>query len=151
VESVLRGAAVYLGLLLVFRVTGKRTMAEITTFDFVILLIIGEAVSSALQGNEHSLTNAFLIVVTLFSLDIGMSLWKQQSKRVAKLIDGVPLVIVENGKLLQDRMAKSRVDESDILGAARELQGLERIDQIKYAVLERSGGITIIPMESKAG
>jgi uncharacterized membrane protein YcaP (DUF421 family) len=54
-------------------------------------------------------------------------------------------VLIENGKLLKDRMDKARVDESDILAKARELQGLERLDQIKYAVLERSGGITIIP------
>jgi uncharacterized membrane protein YcaP (DUF421 family) len=57
----------------------------------------------------------------------------------------VPLVIVENGKLLKDRMEKARVDEADILEKARELQGLERLDQIKYAVVERSGGISIIP------
>jgi uncharacterized membrane protein YcaP (DUF421 family) len=63
------------------------------------------------------------------------------------VIDGVPIIIVADGKPLKDRMAMERVDEEDILGAARERQGLERMDQIKYAVLERSGGISIIPKE----
>jgi uncharacterized membrane protein YcaP (DUF421 family) len=74
-----------------------------------------------------------------------MSLWKQRSSWMDRLVDGTPLVIVENGRLLKDRMAKARVDGSDILEAARELQGLERMDQIKYAVLERAGHITIVP------
>ena len=58
-------------------------------------------------------------------------------------------IIVKNGRSLKDRMNKARIDESDVLTAARHLQGLERMEQIKYAVLERSGGITIIPQEQK--
>ncbi len=68
---------------------------------------------------------------------------------VSRLVNSVPLVIVEDGKLLQDRMRKERIDESDILEAARELQGVERMYQIKYAVLERSGRITIVPAEPR--
>lgn len=74
-------------------------------------------------------------------------MWKQRSPQLEKLVEGVPLVIVENGKPLKERMHKARVDESHILVAARTLQGLERMDQIKYAVLERSGGISIIPKQ----
>jgi uncharacterized membrane protein YcaP (DUF421 family) len=62
----------------------------------------------------------------------------------------VPLVIVENGRLLKDRMDRSRIDEEDVLEAARELRGLERLDQIKYAVLERHGSISIIPQANPA-
>jgi uncharacterized membrane protein YcaP (DUF421 family) len=74
-----------------------------------------------------------------------LSLWKRRSPTIEKLLDGVPLVVVENGQPLRDRMNKARIDENDVLTAARELQGLERMEQIKYAVLERSGGISIIP------
>lgn len=73
--------------------------------------------------------------------------WRWNMKR---FIDGVPLVIVENGKPLKDLMNKARVDDEDVLVAAREHHGLERMDQIKYAVLERSGGISIIPKESSS-
>ena len=144
-DSVLRGAAVYVFVWLIFRIAGKRTMTEATTFDLVLLLIISETTQQAMIDSDHSITNAFLLIVTLVGIDIAISLWKQRSKAFERFMDGVPLVLLENGKPLKDRMVKVRVDESDILAAARELQGLERLDQIKYAVLERSGGISIIP------
>lgn len=147
-ESVLRAAAAYLFLLLVLRLSGKRSLAQITTFDFVLLLIISEATQNALVGNNYSLTNSFLVILTLITIDLGFALLKTHSAKVDSLLEGTPLVIVEDGKPLKDRMAKALVDESDVLHAAREMQGLERIDQIKYAVLERNGGITIIPKQT---
>lgn len=148
-DTVIRSIVVYLVLLLIFRIAGKRSLAQITVFDFVLLLIIGEAIQQALLRNDHSLTNALLIVITLVGLDIGMSLLKQRSKTITKLLDSTPVVIMEDGKLLKDRMDRSRVDESDILNKAREFHGIERLDQIKYAVLERSGGITIVPKQQQ--
>lgn len=144
-ETVIRALAIYFFLLLVFRVAGKRSLTHVTTFDFVLLLIIGEATQQALIGNDFSITTAWILIATLVGTDILISVLKQRSPRVDRWIDGVPLVIVDNGQLLHDRMDKSRVDEADILNAARELQGIERLEQIKYAVLERSGTITIIP------
>jgi uncharacterized membrane protein YcaP (DUF421 family) len=146
-DSVLRATAIYLFLLLIFRIAGRRTLAQMTNFDLLLLLLTGEATQQGLLGNDYSLTNAFLVILTLIGLDVGLSLWKQRSPQLDKLVDGVPMVIVEDGRPLKDRMDKARVDESDILTAARGLQGLERMDQIKYAVLERSGGISIIPKQ----
>lgn len=146
-DSVLRGILVYVVLLILFRIAGKRTLSDVTTFDFVLLLIIAEVTQQALLGQDYSLTNGFLLVVTLLGLDIALSLLKQRSPRVAKVIEGVPLVIVEDGRLLRDRMDRARVDEDDVMYAARELQGLERLEQVKYAVLERNGGISIVPKE----
>jgi uncharacterized membrane protein YcaP (DUF421 family) len=147
-DSVLRAAAIYLVLLVIFRISGKRSLAQITTFDFILLLIIGEATQQALLGENFSLTNAFVVIVTLVGFDIALSLLKPHIPRLERWLDGLPLVIVEDGKPLKERMDKARVDESDVLTAARELQGLERMDQIKYAVLERSGGISIIPKQA---
>ena len=149
-ETVIRGAVVYLVLLIVFRISGKRSLAQVTTFDFILLLIIAETIQQALLGGDDSLTNALVLVLTLVGIDIGLSLLKGQSQTLEKLLDDVPLVLVEDGKPLQERLRKSRVDESDILTSARMNQGLERMDQIKYAVLERSGGISIIPKPEKA-
>jgi uncharacterized membrane protein YcaP (DUF421 family) len=146
-DSVLRATAIYIFLLLIFRIAGRRTLAQMTNFDLLLLLLTGEATQQGLLGNDYSLTNAFLVILTLIGLDVGLSLWKQRSPQLDKLVDGVPMVIVDDGRPLKDRMDKARVDESDILTAARVLQGLERMDQIKYAVLERSGGISIIPKQ----
>lgn len=144
-QSVFRAAAVYFILLLVFRVAGNRSIGQITAFDFILLLIISEAIQQALISTDYSITNAFLIVVTLVGLDIMMSLWKQRSGKIARVLDGLPILVIEDGKLHHDRMKKERVEESDILRAAREKQGLERLDQIKHAIVEATGGVTVIP------
>jgi uncharacterized membrane protein YcaP (DUF421 family) len=146
-DAVLRATAIYFVLLILFRIAGRRTLSEMTTFDFVLVLIIGEATQQALLGQDFSVTNAVLVIVTLLFLDILMSQAKEHSKTFEKIVDGVPTIIVENGRLLHDRMRKARVDEDDVMEAARRLQGIERLDQIRYAVLEVSGGITVIPHE----
>ena len=116
-----------------------------TAFDFVLLLIIAETTQQALLGDDFSLTNAFVLITTLVFTDICLSLVKQRSKGIEKLLDGTPTILVDNGSLLRDRMDKARVDESDIMEAARKLQGLESLEQVKYAILEKDGTISVIP------
>jgi uncharacterized membrane protein YcaP (DUF421 family) len=146
-DSVLRAAAIYFFLLLMFNIAGKRALSETNTFDFVVLLIISEATQEAMMGNDPSLTNALSVILTLMGLSIIMSLWKFRSSRLENIMTGGPLIIVEHGQPLYERMKKVRVDEADIMQAARDSQGLERMEQIKYAVLEHSGSISIIPRE----
>jgi uncharacterized membrane protein YcaP (DUF421 family) len=85
------------------------------------------------------------VIATLMFLELGLSLLKSWWPRLDPVLDSTPLIVVANGKLLEDRIRHERVDLSDVLAAAREKHGLERLDQIKFAVLERSGGISIIP------
>ena len=144
-ESVIRGLVVYFFLLLIFRVAGRRTLSEMTTFDLVLLLIISETTQNALVDDDRSLMNGALLIITLVGTNIALSLLKLNFPTLEKWLDGRPFVIVQNGKCLKDRMSKARVDEGDILEAAREAHGLEKMDQIKYAILERGGIITIIP------
>lgn len=149
-EVILRAVIIYLALLVIFRLTGKRTLAQITTFDLVLLLIISEAIQNGLVGEDFSLTTALLAVITLVFLDVVFSLAKQRSKTLEKLLDDVPLVIVEDGKPLKDRMEKCRVDEDDVLSSARMTRGITRMEDIKYAVLEQDGGISIVPRRAEA-
>lgn len=151
VPSILRAAAVYLTLLIVFRIAGKRTLSEITTFDFVLLLIISEAVQQAMISNDNSITNAVLIVMTLVGLDIVLSVLKQRSPRVERILDARPVVIVRDGTMQEHAAAMERVDEEDVLTAARCLHGLERMDQIKHAVLESGGKISVVPRDRATG
>ena len=144
-NPVVRGLAVYLFVFIIFRILGKRSLAEVTTFDFVLLLIISETTTDALIGEDYSLMACFIMVSTLVGIDLLFSILKSKSKMFDRLGDGAPLIIVDKGKLLKKRMEKSRVDEDDILEAARSVHGLETLDQIKYAVLERDGSISIIP------
>ena len=144
-ESVVRATVIYLFLLAIFRIAGKRSLAQITTFDFVLLLIIGEATQQALLGDDYSVVNACIVIATLILLEIGLSHVAGRFPALDRALEGLPLVVVHNGRLLKDRLKRERLDETEILAAARELHGLERLEDIKYAVLERSGGITIVP------
>ncbi len=144
-ESVLRTAAMFAVLLLLFRLTARRTLGSVTSFDFVLLLIVSEATQQAMLGDDHSLVNATLVIATLLLCNVGLSLLKGRSAFAARLLEGVPTLLVAHGRPLRDRLRRARVDEDDVLSAAREAQGLERMEQIRFAVLEVNGRITIVP------
>ncbi|WAJ39848.1 DUF421 domain-containing protein [Pseudomonas sp. GOM7] len=143
-DAVLRAGAIYLALLILFKLAGRRSLAQLSTFDFVLLLIMGEATQQALLGEDFSVTNAVLVIVTLIVLDVGASLLKRRSERLAQLLDGTPTVVVEDGVPLQWRLDKARMTLDDVMESARE-NGLERLEQIRYAIIERNGKISIIP------
>ena len=147
-SSILRAAVVYLVLLLIFRVAGKRTLNDMTAFDLVLVLIISEAVQQGMVDADSSLTNAFLIVVTLVAIDVLFSVLKHRFPGFGRALDGRPVVIVHDGELLEHVSAKERVNEEDVLSAARSLHGIEHMAQIKHAVLEPGGKISVIPRES---
>lgn len=144
-DAVLRAAAVYGFLLLIMRLSGKRTLAQVTAFDLVLLLIIGEATQQALLGDDFSVTNAFLVITTLIGIDIALSFVKKYWPGFARVTEGRPLVVVDDGQPLDEAMAWARIDVGDVLEEARTSQGLERLDQIRYAIIERDGSISIIP------
>ncbi len=147
-ESVIRGAVIYLILLLVMRISGRRTLSEATAFDFVLLLIIAETTQQALLGDDFSITNAVVLFVTLIVIDIGLSYLKQWSPTANKLLQGIPTVIIRDGKLDQHALRRARIGEGDILVAARQKQGLANLEQIEHAVLETDSGISVIPRKS---
>ncbi|WP_027997651.1 DUF421 domain-containing protein [Sinorhizobium arboris] len=144
-DSVARGITIYFILLIALRLSGRRTVAQMTTFDFVLLLIIAETTQQALLGDDFSIINATLLILTLFSVDIVLSYVKQWSPKIALFLDGTATVLIANGKVDEQALRRARVNLEDILVAAREQQGLARLDQIKFAVLEADGGISIIP------
>jgi len=145
VESILRAAFIYLFLLVVLRFSGRRTLATLTTFDFVLLLILGESTQQALLGEDYSLTNAAIVILTLVGLDILFTLIKRRSPLLDRWIDSAPLLLMIDGQPIAEAMRRSRVDVQEVLAAARQTRGLERLDQIRYAILESSGKISIIP------
>jgi uncharacterized membrane protein YcaP (DUF421 family) len=148
-ESVLRGLAVYFFLLIIFRISGKRTLSQATSFDLILLLIISETTQQAMVDDDHSITNGFLLIVTLVGTSLLLAWLKQFFPKLDLLLEGQAVIVVDDGKMVKRVMNKSRVDEEDILSAARMLHGLDRMDQIKYAILERDGNISIIPSGTK--
>lgn len=144
-DLVIRATCIYFFLLFILRIAGKRTMAELSTFDFVLLLVVAEATDNSIIAQDHSVTSTVVVITTFVFLEIILSFLKQKSKTIDKWLEGTPIVVVKNGKLIKERADKEKIDEGDVMQQARKLQGIERMDQIKYAIMEKSGGITIIP------
>ena len=149
-DAVLRAVVVYVVLLAIFRVAGKRSLSEASTFDLVLTLIISESIQQALIDNDNSLTNALLLVLTLVGFDILLAHVKQRVPAVARVLDGLPVVLMQQGELQRDRMRRERVDEADLRSAAREQHGLETLEQVEHVVLEESGTLTVIPRQRGA-
>jgi uncharacterized membrane protein YcaP (DUF421 family) len=147
--SVLRGCATYVFVWLIFRAAGKRSLAQITTFDAVLLLIISETTQAALIDNDNSLTNSALLIMTIVGIDVLLSCVKQRFPNLERIMDGVPLVVYARGKLNDEVARHERVDEQDVVHAARELQGLPDLNHVQYAVLETTGQISVVPSRAE--
>jgi uncharacterized membrane protein YcaP (DUF421 family) len=147
---VLRALIVYGFVLLVMRLAGKRTLSEMSTFDLVVVLIISEAIQPAMTADDTRMTTAALLVLTILAADAILGLLKDKSQAANRLLDDVPTVLIKDGQLRRQAMARERIDEDDILEAARENLGLHSLDQIRFALLERTGGISVIPWASES-
>ncbi|OAT17280.1 DUF421 domain-containing protein [Buttiauxella noackiae] len=147
-DMVLRAFAIYLILMVVFKIAGRRALLQMTSFDLILLLIISEATQQALLGNDFSVTGAMITIVTLIVVDMLFGMIKKYLPGADDLLDGTPVILVENGYLFQDKMKKADISCDDILLMARVDHGITRLDEIKFAILETNGHISIVP-ESK--
>nr|WP_210264309.1 YetF domain-containing protein [Rhizobium ruizarguesonis] len=136
--------AIYFTLLVIIRLSGRRTLAQMTPFDLVIVLVISETTQQAMLGDDFSITNAVVLILTLFTTDIGLSYVKRWWPRAAHIIDGVPTVLVTDGVYDERALKGARLQKEDIMQAARSQEGIERVTEIKFAILEVSGNISII-------
>jgi uncharacterized membrane protein YcaP (DUF421 family) len=144
VEAVLRGLAIYVVLILLFRLAGKRTRRQATTSDLLLLIILGETVQVVLQGKDvFTFRVAIALILLLVGADKVFDYLSAKAARERRLKSG-PMLLVENGELLADRIVESGVTEEEILTHARRSHGLEGMHQIQYAVLEKTGGIGIV-------
>lgn len=142
---VARTALMYAFLLVLIRASGKRTLAEVTIFDFITLLVMSEATQQALTGNDFSVTNAMIVVLTLVVLNRGMDYFSARNKTASRIFNGQPTILVDDGQVLEGQLRHAEVDLGDILEHGRQTQAIERLEQIKWAILERDGSISIIP------
>jgi len=145
VDPILRAAAAYAFLVLLLRLAGRRTLGELTPFDFVVLLMVGDLMSETLVRDDASFVAGTVLCATLVGLDIVLAVVKTRSRQVERWLEGEPVVLVRDGQPLHHVMRLARVGEEDVLAAARTHQGLEHMEEIRLAVLECTGTISVIP------
>jgi len=113
-EFILRGAIVYCALLVLVRISGKRTVGQFTPFDLLVVMLLSESVSNSLSGGDDSITGGLLIAGTLVALNISMAMLSARSSRLAKVIDGECVLIGRDGKVFYDVAKRSHIAKSDI-------------------------------------
>jgi uncharacterized membrane protein YcaP (DUF421 family) len=137
----------YFFLLLVVRVLSRRPGAQLTLFEFVIVFLIGGVIILATVGNDRSITNCATAILAVGMMHRLVSWIKSQSPRLGAVIDGTPLVLLKDGEWQTEVMRGMRLNAEDVMAVGR-AKGLTSIYQIKYAILERNGAISIIKNES---
>jgi uncharacterized membrane protein YcaP (DUF421 family) len=141
--TVLHAIIGYFFLLLVVRGFSRRPGAQMTPFEFVIIFLIGGVIILATVGDDRSETNSVCAVITVGLMHRLVSWSKVRFSRIGAIVDGTPLVVLKSGKWQTEVMEKMRLQDMDVMAAAR-TKGVKSLDQIKYAILERNGGISII-------
>ena len=141
---ILRAAAAYLILLFAVRLIGRRTASQMAPFDLVVLFLFGGALMAAVLGDDHSMVAAISAVFSIGLMHITVATVKRWSPRFGRIVDGTPVVIYERGEWRQDRMRAMRILESDVMAAVRQ-KGLMRLEQVRYAIVERDGKVSVIP------
>lgn len=141
-ELVLRGAAVYGALLVLMRLSGKRTVGQFTPFDLLVVMLLSEGVSNALTGGEESLLGGLIAACTLLGLNALVSRLSARSERVRKLTEGEAVVVGYDGRILDARLRSEHVTRDDVLQALREADC--DLADMKLALLEADGKISIL-------
>ena len=141
-EFILRGAIVYCALLVLVRVSGKRTVGQFTPFDLLVVMLLSESVSNSLSGGDESITGGLLIAGTLVALNIAVAALSAHSPKIAKMIDGESVLIGRDGKIFHAIAKRCRIAESDIRQALHEAD--VELDEARCIFLEADGTITVL-------
>ena len=144
---VVRTFVVYLALLILLRVTGKRQLGQMTPFDLVVLLLISNAVQNAMVGPDTSLASGLVAAAALVGVNSLVDRLWVRSARLRGLLGGTTTLLIHDGKLLEDHLRREGIDRDEVMQALRE-HGVDELAQVKDAVLEVDGTISVVPSEA---
>lgn len=141
-EFIVRGAIVYLVLLVMVRLTGKRTVGQFTPFDLIVVMLLSEAVGNSLSGGDTSIQGGLIAAGTLVLLDVAIAALTSRSRRADAVLQGTPVLVGRDGVVYQEVLQRERVPWSDIEKA---LRGADcQLEDMRMAVLEADGNINIL-------
>jgi uncharacterized membrane protein YcaP (DUF421 family) len=144
--TIIRAIVVYWFLLFVLRIVGRRSFEQMTPFEMILVFLLGGIGIQSIVSDDRSLINALLGISTVAMMHVLVAWLKLESEAFRRFVDGTPIVIVEDGRWHEDRIRRLRLHTHDIVAAARG-EGLERMEQIQFAVVERNGSLSIVRKE----
>jgi uncharacterized membrane protein YcaP (DUF421 family) len=147
-EVVLRTAIVYLFLVAVLRISGKRQVGQLSVLELVVILVISDAVQNSMVGDNTTLWGGLVAVVTLVALDLALKTLARRSKPVRIAIEGEPRLLARDGRLLEHAIEAEGLDADEVHAAIRS-HGLASVEDVRFAVLETDGSISVIPRDDQ--
>ena len=148
VEKIVRAAIVYVFLLGALRLTGKRQLGQMSSFDLVVLLMISNVVQNAMIGNDNSLTGGLIGAATILLLNYVIARLVVANKGTERLIEGSPTLLIHNGKVIEANLRHELLTREELMAALRR-QGILSLDEVRVALLEETGAITAVRREAK--
>ena len=142
-DLAVRSAVIFFFVFLLMRIVGRRELSSLEPFDLILLVVLGDSVQQAVTQDDYSVTGAFIVVSTIALLQVFMSYLNFRVPRLRPIIDGEPIVIVQDGKVIEGNARRERLTLDDIAEAAR-IQQIASLDDVQWAVLETSGELTFI-------
>lgn len=143
-ELVLRGVVVYAFLIVLLRLTGKRQVGQLAPFDLVLLLVLSNAVQNSMNGGDNSLVGGLLSATTLIVVNWLVGLATFRSRRLEAMIEGRPQMLVHNGVLFEDVLARAQLTRHELNAALRQ-GGCACVEEVHTAILENNGSISVTP------
>ena len=147
---ILRAVIVYVFLLVLLRITGKRQVGQLAPFDLVLLLVLSNAVQNAMNGGDNSVLGGLISAVTLVAINYAVGRATYKSKKLEALIEGRPEVLIHNGKLFTDVMEREQLTHHE-LNAALRAAGCASVEDVHYALLENNGQISVQLRKNQTG
>jgi uncharacterized membrane protein YcaP (DUF421 family) len=140
-DLVLRATAVFFLILVVTRAAGRRELSSMEPFDLILLVVMGDLIQQGVTQSDYSLTGTMIVIVTIATLTVGTAYLSFRFRRLRPLLEGEPVMLVADGRVLRDNLRRQRMTLEEVLAEAR-LQSIEALDDIHYAVLETNGRIS---------
>ena len=141
-EFVLRAILVYVFLLLILRMTGKRQIGQMAPFDLVLLLVLSNAVQNSMNGGDNTISAGVILSITLIGLNSLVGFISFRSKKIERFVEGRPQVLIHNGHVYDDIMSKEKLTRQEIDSALRRA-GVAAIEDVHFAILETNGDISV--------
>ncbi len=149
-EFVIRAAVVFGFLLVLLRLAGKRQIGQMTPFDLVLLLVLSNAVQNSMNGGNNSITAGVILATTLVTFNYAIAWLAFRSKTLERLLEGRPVILIHNGKVDHQSLEQSQMTQHDLEVTLR-AAGYAGPHQVRYAVLETTGRVSVIPLHVQSG
>ena len=146
-DLVLRAIVLFAAVYLLLRVVGRRELAEMEPIDFVLLIVLGDAIQQGLTQDDYSVTGALITITSIAAIQVALSYVAFRSKRMRVILEGEPVILVEDGRVIERNLRRARLAADELAEEAR-LSQIASLGDIQWAVLETSGKISIIPKKS---